>query len=99
MIIKSQRSQWTPTSLKNLRELMGLSQPKFAKKFGFPIRQIHMWEQGYYRPKLYVVLYLRLIELWHRSTLSGKSSAPQTSFPSSSESWFHDAGDIHKSDS
>ena len=33
-------------SIKELREITGLSQSKFAKKYRFTTRQVQAWEQG-----------------------------------------------------
>ena len=46
-------------TIKEIRELSGLSQGKFAKKYGIPIGTLHHWEAGDREPPEYV---LKLLE-------------------------------------
>ena len=41
--------------IKELRKETGLSQSKFAAKFGIPVRTLQQWEQGISAPPEYVV--------------------------------------------
>lgn len=50
--------------LKELRKELGLSQAKFAEKFGIPIRTIQDWEYGKREIRNYIVnMMYRIIEL------------------------------------
>ena len=50
--------------LKELRKELGLSQAKFAEKFGIPLRTIQDWEYGKREVRSYIVNMLyRIIEL------------------------------------
>lgn len=50
--------------LKELRKKLGLSQAKFAEKFGIPLRTIQDWEYGKREVRSYIVNMLyRIIEL------------------------------------
>lgn len=50
--------------LKELRKVTGLSQVKFAEKFGIPIRTIQDWEYGKREVRSYVVdMMYKIIEL------------------------------------
>lgn len=50
--------------LKELRKGIGLSQVKFAEKFGIPIRTIQDWEYGKREVRSYVVdMMYKIIEL------------------------------------
>ena len=41
--------------IKEFRKETGLSQSKFAAKFGIPVRTIQQWEQGISSPPEYLV--------------------------------------------
>ena len=41
--------------IKALRKKTGLSQSKFAAKFGIPVRTLQQWEQGISAPPEYLV--------------------------------------------
>ena len=41
--------------IKELRKQTGLSQSKFAAKFGIPVRTLQQWEQGISAPPEYLV--------------------------------------------
>ena len=41
--------------IKELRKETGLSQSKFAAKFGIPVRTLQQWEQGISAPPEYLV--------------------------------------------
>ena len=50
--------------LKELRKELGLSQAKFAEKFGIPLRTIQDWEYGKREVRSYIVnMMYRIIEL------------------------------------
>lgn len=50
--------------LKELRKKLGLSQAKFAEKFGIPIRTIQDWEYGKREIRSYIVnMMYKIIEL------------------------------------
>lgn len=50
--------------MKELRELLGLTQKEFALKFGFNLRTLQQWEQGRASTPVYLIpLVKRLIEL------------------------------------
>lgn len=50
--------------MKELRELLGLSQKDFALKFGFNLRTLQQWEQGRASTPVYLIpLVKRVIEL------------------------------------
>ena len=50
--------------LKELRKELELSQPKFAEKFGIPLRTIQDWEYGKREVRSYIVdMMYRIIEL------------------------------------
>nr|DAN41529.1 MAG TPA: Helix-turn-helix XRE-family like protein [Caudoviricetes sp.]DAQ91512.1 MAG TPA: Helix-turn-helix XRE-family like protein [Caudoviricetes sp.]DAS47961.1 MAG TPA: Helix-turn-helix XRE-family like protein [Caudoviricetes sp.] len=50
--------------LKELRKELGLSQAKFAEKFGIPIRTIQDWEYGKREIRSYIVnMMYKIIEL------------------------------------
>lgn len=40
--------------IKDIRQTTGLSQSKFAKHFGIPVRTLQQWEQGKSSPPKYV---------------------------------------------
>jgi len=51
--------------IKKLRKKTGLSQSKFAAKFGIPVRTLQQWEQGISAPPEYLVrmmAYIMLLE-------------------------------------
>lgn len=51
-------------TVKELRAKTGLSQSRFADRFGIPIRSVQHWEQGRQDPPPYVVSMIeRIIEL------------------------------------
>ena len=51
-------------NMKELRELLGLTQKEFALKFGFNLRSLQQWEQGRAsRPVYLIPLVKRVIEL------------------------------------
>jgi DNA-binding transcriptional regulator YiaG len=47
--------------IKLIRESTGLSQQKFADKFGIPVTNIQKWEQGIHKPLNYVVSMIQTI--------------------------------------
>lgn len=50
--------------LKELRKELGLSQAKFAEKFGIPVRTIQDWEYGKREIRSYIVnMMYKIIEL------------------------------------
>ena len=50
--------------LKELRKELGLSQSKFAERFGIPLRTIQDWEYGKREVRSYIVdMMCRIIEL------------------------------------
>lgn len=50
--------------MKELRELLGLTQKEFALKFGFNLRTLQQWEQGRSSTPVYLIpLVKRVIEL------------------------------------
>lgn len=51
-------------NMKELRELLGLTQKEFALKFGFNLRTLQQWEQGRVSTPVYLIpLVKRVIEL------------------------------------
>lgn len=42
-------------TVRQIRDATGLSQSKFAAKFGIPVRTIQKWERGESQPKPYVL--------------------------------------------
>ena len=51
--------------IKELRKQTGLSQSKFAAKFGIPVRSLQQWEQGISAPPEYLfrmMAYIMLLE-------------------------------------
>lgn len=42
-------------NVKEMRELLGLSQAAFAKKYGIPKRSIENWESGERKPAKYLI--------------------------------------------
>lgn len=51
-------------NMKELRELLGLTQKEFALKFGFNLRTLQQWEQGRASTPVYLIpLVKRVIEL------------------------------------
>jgi len=46
-------------TIKELREMTGLSQGKFSEKYGIPVGTLHHWEIGQRQPPAYV---LKLLE-------------------------------------
>ena len=51
--------------IKELRKKTGLSQSKFAAKFGIPVRTLQQWEQGISAPPEYLIrmiAYIMLLE-------------------------------------
>ena len=59
----------------DIRKETGLSQSKFAKRFGIPVRTLQQWEQGRSTPPDYVVRMIAYIieleEITHRSGRDG----------------------------
>lgn len=51
----------TKMCIKELRTQSGLSQSKFAAKFGIPVRTIQAWEQGQSAPPTYLVAMMKKI--------------------------------------
>ncbi|EIC95713.1 DNA-binding helix-turn-helix protein [Lachnoanaerobaculum saburreum F0468] len=50
--------------LKELRKELGLSQAKFAERFGIPLRTIQDWEYGKREIRSYIIdMMCRIIEL------------------------------------
>lgn len=54
--------------IKELRKNTGLSQSKFAAKFGIPVRTLQQWEQGISAPPDYLIRMMMYI-----MQLEGKS--------------------------
>ena len=48
-------------NIKEIREETGLSQGKFAEKYGIPIGTLHHWEAGDRQPPAYVLNLLRRV--------------------------------------
>ncbi len=42
-------------NIAEIRKITGLSQGKFAKRFGIPVRTLQQWEQGRSSPPEYVI--------------------------------------------
>lgn len=57
-------------TIKEIRQLTSLSQPKFCEKYGIPLQTLRKWEQGYRSPPDYVV---ELLEFKVKSDTEGKS--------------------------
>ena len=56
--------------LKELRKELGLSQAKFAEKFGIPLRTIQDWEYGRREVRSYIVNMMhKIIELENKKVL------------------------------
>lgn len=54
-------------TVKELRTKTGLSQGKFAARFGVPVRTLQNWEQGHQVPPDYVVVMMeRILDLEHQ---------------------------------
>lgn len=53
--------EWTPESIKALREHMGLTQKALAEKLGMRQQTISEWETGMYKPRRSTSKYLVLI--------------------------------------
>jgi len=54
--------------IKELRKSLGLSQAKFATKFGIPLRTVQDWEYGKREVKSYIVdMMYKIIELENKS--------------------------------
>jgi putative transcriptional regulator len=49
--------------IRELRKSTGLSQSKFAARFGIPVRTLQQWEQGQSAPPEYVVRMMKYILL------------------------------------
>lgn len=45
-------------TIKEIRSLTGLSQGKFAERYGIPVRTLQDWEIGRRKPPEYVILLL-----------------------------------------
>ncbi len=56
-------------TIKEIRKLTSLSQPKFCEKYGIPLQTLRKWEQGYSRCPDYVV---ELLEFKVREDLKMK---------------------------
>lgn len=51
-------------SIREVRNKTGLTQVKFAEKFGIPLRTIQKWEIGQAEPRPYMIaMMLRILEL------------------------------------
>lgn len=51
-------------SIREIRDNLGLSQRRFADKFGIPVVNVQHWEQGVAKPPAYVIgLIQRVVEL------------------------------------
>lgn len=57
-------------NVKDLRKLTGLSQTKFAERYGIPINTLHNWEQDIRKPPEYV---LNLLERCVREDVESES--------------------------
>jgi DNA-binding transcriptional regulator YiaG len=53
--------EWTPETIKALREHMGLTQKELAEELGMRQQTISEWETGMYRPRRSTSKYLALI--------------------------------------
>lgn len=61
--------------MKELRELLGLTQKEFALKFGFNLRTLQQWEQGRASTPVYLIpLVKRVIELESENTKLSKKN-------------------------
>lgn len=50
--------------IKELRNGLGLSQPKFAAKFGIPLRTVQDWEYEKREPRPYIIYMMqKIVEL------------------------------------
>lgn len=61
-------------TIQELRQITGLSQSKFAKQYGIPVRTSQEWEQGKRKPPGYV---LELLEFKVREDLNMESTSPE----------------------
>ena len=48
-------------TIKEIRKLSGLPQPKFCEKYGIPLPTLRKWEQGIRKPTDYVIGWLERI--------------------------------------
>ena len=61
--------------MKELRELLGLTQKEFALKFGFNLRTLQQWEQGRASTPVYLKpLVKRVIELESKNAKLSKKN-------------------------
>ncbi len=61
--------------MKELRELLGLTQKEFALKFGFNLRTLQQWEQGRASTPVYLIpLVKRVIELESKNAKLSKKN-------------------------
>ena len=44
-----------------IRRKLGLSQPRFARRFGFPVKTLRQWEQGHRKPRGCALALLHII--------------------------------------
>lgn len=62
-------------NMKELRELLGLTQKEFALKFGFNLRTLQQWEQGRASTPVYLIpLVKRVIELESKNAKLSKKN-------------------------
>lgn len=52
----------TTVDVRAIRKKLGLTQPRFAQRFGFGLAAVRDWEQGRYQPDQAMQSYLLVIE-------------------------------------
>ena len=57
-------------TIREIRALTGLTQARFAEKYGIPRRNIEDWERGIYKPSSYLV---NLLEFKVRADIEKES--------------------------
>ncbi len=62
-------------TIKEIRQLTSLSQPKFCEKYGIPLQTLRKWEQGHRSPPDYVV---ELLEFKVREDLKMEKQIPMS---------------------
>lgn len=71
--------------IKDIRYLTGLSQNKFAQKYGIPIRTIENWESGSRVPPEYVIRLLGKVVRADLESVSGRMSGSEENNAKQSE--------------
>ena len=56
---------WTGRFVRQTREATGLSQDKFAERFGLNVARLRDWEQGRYLPDSFAMAFLTVIRKNH----------------------------------